>query len=394
MNDSGPPPEPHFVAELLELMDEAVVLHAPDGSVLACNPATERLLGFSLLTASARPSLFSGLAPVTVEGAPLCVADEPAQVALRTGARADLRRLRVERPDGELVWIAARAVPIRAARTSAGEHAGVVTGALTVLVDQSEQVLAEQHLRGELQSDSFGELAGSVAHDFNHFLTVIVGYADLMLHSLPGGDPMRDHADHVHTAAVGAAKLARELMDFSRRQRRPLAVADLVETIHGMQPLLSRMLGPRIRLQLELDRRSAWVRADSAQLERVIFNLALNARDAMHGRGTLTLTTRPVQIDPEFVRSHPGAQVGRFVRLSVRDDGEGMAPETRARLFEPYFTTKPPGQGTGLGLASVWGVVKQFGGYIEVESAPGSGAEFRIDLPAHAGAADRRVAVG
>lgn len=194
-------------------------------------------------------------------------------------------------------------------------------------------------------------------------------------------------------AALSATRVSAELADFARRQRHPVAVADLVRTIEDMHPLLVRLLGPGVRLELELDRRNAWVRTDSAQLERVLFNLALNARDAMHGSGTLWLSNRPVEIDEAFVRLHPGAQVGAFIRLVVRDDGEGMSAETRARLFEPYFTTKPPGQGTGLGLATVWGVVKQFGGYIEVESGPGQGAEFRIDLPAHAGVADRRVAV-
>lgn len=393
MNPDGAAPDAHFVPELLELLDEGVVLHAADGRIVSCNPAAERMLGLSCLVLAGREALFADLEATNAAGNPIAPADEPARQALHLGSLVELPRVRIRRPDGELGWLCARAVPLAVPTRAAGAPAAACAGALTVLCDRSERVLTEQRLRGDLQEDSFGELAGSVAHDFNHFLTVIVGYADLLQHSLPAGDPARTQAEHIHMAAKGAAKLSAELLDFSRRQRHRAAVADLVRTIDGMQPLLVRLLGPYVRLTLDLDRRNAWVRADSAQIERVLFNLALNARDAMHGRGELVVSNRPVTIDEAFVREHPGAQVGSFVRLTVKDDGEGMSAETRARLFEPYFTTKPPGQGTGLGLASVWGVVKQFGGYIEVRSEPGNGAEFRIDLPAHAGVADRRVAV-
>ncbi|MCC6651237.1 MAG: PAS domain S-box protein [Candidatus Eisenbacteria bacterium] len=382
MNPSDHGNGPAFVAELLELLDEGVVLHDREGRVRAVNPAAERILGVAPFGLEGRAGLFTELDSVSEGGEPLAPDDEPAAQAVRSGLRCEPRRIRIRRRDGEIAWLLVKAVPLLEPVRDETSPRGAVCGALTVFKDTSDQVLIEQRLRGGSPEDSFGHLAGSVAHDFNHFLTVIVGYNDLILHQLPPGEPLREQAEHMRLAAKGATTLTRELMDFSRRQQRSAGVMDLPSTLTEMQPLLSRLLGPRILLRLELDRSSAWVRANPAQLERVVFNLALNARDAMRSGGELRLATRDVHIDDDFVRRHPGAQVGPFVRLTVSDSGVGMDEETRKRLFEPFFTTKPPGQGTGLGLASVWGIVKQFGGYIEVESEPGHGAEFRIDLPA------------
>lgn len=381
---------PGFVPELLELLDEGVVLHAPDGSVFTCNEAAERILGIPSLKLAGCRDLFSSLEAVGEDGERFTPESEPALQSLRTGVRCDQRRIRIRRPDGEVAWLQVKTVPILEPRRSGGQVGSAIGGALTVLRDSSDQVLIEQRLREEVPEDAFGQLAGSVAHDFNHFLTVIAGYNDIILGSMTPDDPMREHAEHMRVAASGAATLTRELMDFSRRQRRAAGAMDLTLTITEMQPLLVRLLGPRIRIRLELDRDNVWVRANPAQLERVIFNLALNARDAMRGRGELRLATRPVTIDEAFVAAHPGAQPGAFVRMTVADNGAGMEAGTRRRAFEPFFTTKPPEQGTGLGLATVWGIVKQFGGYIEVESEPGEGAVFRIDLPALSGEGKRQ----
>lgn len=255
-------------------------------------------------------------------------------------------------------------------------------GALTVLQDVSELVMAEQRLRGEVPEDAFSLLAGSVAHDFNHLLTVIVGCTELIRASLPPDARIRGSADQVLRAARGATTLARELLDFSRRTRCAAGAVDLERTIMAMEPMLKRLMGPKIRLRFDLERPSSWVRANAAQLERVLLNLALNARDATREGGDLRIETRSVEIEESFVRSHPGAHAGSFVRLTVADNGAGMEPDVLEHLFEPFFTTKAPGRGSGLGLATVYGIVKQFGGYIEVASEPGRGTEFRIDLPA------------
>lgn len=379
--------DPHFVPELLELLEEGVVLHAADGRVRSCNSAAARMLAWPVFGREGAKSLFSEVETTLEGGAPLTRGDEPALRALATGG-AHESRLRVRRADGEQSWLHVKSVPLREARHDVPGPRAVITGALTVIRDMSEHVLVEERLSGGIPEDSFGELAGSIAHDFHHFLTVIVGYSDLIAMTLSPNDPVREQAEHIRAAATGAARLTRELVDFGRRQRHSAAETDLARTVAEMQPMLVRLLGPKIRLELEFDTGARRVRANPAQVERLIFNLALNARDAMRSGGTIRIGTRRVEIDQAFVRSHPGALAGDFVRLTVGDDGVGMTEETRRRLFEPFFTTKPPGQGTGLGLATVWGIVKQFGGYIDVDSAPGRGAEFRIDLPACARPAD------
>jgi signal transduction histidine kinase len=374
-----------FSLELLGLLEEGVVLHSRDGSVYTCSTAAERVLGLSSPQANGRRGLFSSLEAVGEDGVLLTPDVEPAREALRTGSPAGPCRLRIKRPNGEPAWLRVRAAPL--SQSFAGRSgARPVVGALTVVQDLSDLVLIERRLQGNMPEDAFSRLAGSVAHDFNHFLTVITGYNSLMLEKLPPTAPLREYAEHVRDAASSASTLARELLDFSRRQWRAAGAVDLKRTITGMQPMLTRLLGADVRLRLDLGHGSAWVRADAGQLERVILNLALNARDAMHGGGEFRLATRHVEIDEEFVHAHPGAQAGSFVRLTVADTGAGMDAVTRERVFEPFFTTKSPGKGTGLGLATVYGIVKQFGGYIEVESEPGKGAEFRIDLPAQGGA--------
>lgn len=381
MNEDRRLPDGNFVPELLEMLEEGVVQHAADGGVLWCNPAAARMLAWPVFGREGAKTLFAEVEAAHEDGAPLMREDEPALCALASGLPYE-SRLRVRRADGEQSWLHVKSVPLRGARRDASGPRAVVTGALTVIRDLSEHVLVEERLSGGVPEDSFGELAGSIAHDFHHFLTVIVGYSDLIALTLAPQDPVREQAEHIRAAATGAARLTRELVDFGRRQRHAAGETDLARTVAEMQPMLLRLLGPRIRLALDFDPGARRVRANSAQLERALFNLALNARDAMRSGGTLRIATRRVLIDDVFVRSHPGAQAGEYVRLTVADDGPGMTEETRRRLFEPFFTTKPPGQGTGLGLATVWGIVKQFGGYIDVDSAPGRGAEFRIDLPA------------
>ncbi len=380
MNDDDPTADFVFLPELLELLEEGVVLHGADGRVRSCNPAAARMLAWPSFGPEGVRSLFAEVETTLESGEPLTQEDEPALRAIASGA-AHEAKLRVRRADGESSWLVVKSVPLRAPMSREGSRAAVIRGALTV-IRAADAGPDPERPRGEAPAESFSELAGSIAHDFSHFLTVIVGYSDLIVTGLPESDPVREQAEHIRAAAIGAARLTRELVDFGRRQRQTAREAHVADLVNEMHPMLARLVGPRIRLSLDLDPAATWVRADPAQLERAILNLALNARDAMRSGGTLRIATVPVTIDEAFVRTHPGALPGAFVRLVVRDDGVGMTDETRRRLFEPFFTTKPPGHGTGLGLATVWGIVKQFGGYIDVESAPGRGAEFRIDLPA------------
>ena len=221
-----------------------------------------------------------------------------------------------------------------------------------------------------------------MAHDFNNLLTVIGGRCYLMLGKLGPDDPLRREVELVRGAAERAARLTHQLLAFSRKQVLEPRVLDLNETVSGIEPLLRRLIGEHIEISVTAGPRLAHVKADPGQLEQVILNLAVNARDAMGRGGRLTLETANVTLDAAAARRWPDLEPGPYVMLSVTDSGHGMDAATRAQIFEPFFTTKEVGKGTGLGLATVYGIVKQSGGLIEVESEPGHGATFKVYLPA------------
>jgi CheY-like chemotaxis protein len=229
-------------------------------------------------------------------------------------------------------------------------------------------------------------LAGGVAHDFNNLLTVILGNAALVDAALATGDPRREEIDQIKIAAERAERLTRQLLAFARKQVIAPVPLDLSEVVRGTQKLLQRVLGEDVRLVTQLAPGLPAVRADPGQLEQVIMNLAVNARDAMPRGGTLTIETRG---GPGCAAAVDGAAAGPWVQLLVRDSGTGMSEEVKAHLFEPFFTTKRPGQGTGLGLATVHGAVGQAGGHVHVESEVGRGTAVTVCLPVTADAAVR-----
>lgn len=247
--------------------------------------------------------------------------------------------------------------------------------------DVTERVELEEQLRVAQKLEAIGRLAGGVAHDFNNMLTVIGGNGEMLDRSLPADAAERVLLGEIREAAARAAALTRQLLAFSRTQILSPQVVGLGQVVARVESMLRRLIGEDITLICELDPQAGQVRVDPGQLEQVIVNLAVNARDAMPRGGSLNLATSLVELDAEFCRIRPGLAPGRFARLSVRDSGVGMRPEVRARIFEPFFTTKPVGTGTGLGLSTVFGVVKQSGGHIEVESAEGQGATFEIYFP-------------
>jgi signal transduction histidine kinase/CheY-like chemotaxis protein len=236
--------------------------------------------------------------------------------------------------------------------------------------------------------EAVGRLAGGVAHDFNNLLGVIIGHAELARRAAAEDPAVRARLDEVLAAAQRAAQLTRQLLAFSRRQVLEPRVLDLNAEVAELEPMLHRLIGDDVTLVLRLSPALGRVRADPGQIGQVLLSLASNARDAMPDGGTLTIETHDVELDEAYAREHVPLVPGSYVEIRVSDEGCGMDASVREHLFEPFFTTKPEGGGPGLGLSTVYGIVKQSGGYVWVESAPGRGASFIIQLPRTMGAVE------
>jgi len=248
-------------------------------------------------------------------------------------------------------------------------------------LEQQVEQRTQQFMQAQ-KMHALGLLAGGIAHDFNNMLTVIFGRAQILLARLPNSARAREDADAIGEAAERASALTRQLLAFSRKQRLERRTMDLNIAIADMAKMLHRLIGANISVITAPSRSAGWVNVDRAQLEQVILNLAVNARDAMPNGGRLTLATATVDGDGSGEGAGPATlPAGRFVQLIVSDTGVGMDPATQARIFEPFFTTKPVGEGTGLGLSTVYGIVEQHDGHVVVESAPGKGTTFRVYLP-------------
>jgi PAS domain S-box-containing protein len=278
------------------------------------------------------------------------------------------------RKDGSRIWLHARTSLIK-------DAAGRPVAIMGLSYDISEQKSLEERLRQSQMMEAVGRLAGGIAHDFNNLLTVVNGYGDMLLSDLRPDDPRREIVVEVRKAGERAAELTRQLLAFGRKQVLAPQVLDLNGVVSEMGKLLRRTIGEDIELILLLKPGLAPVQADRGQMEQVILNLAVNARDAMPRGGKLVIRTGDFQLDEDYSQSRPEVTAGPYVLLELRDSGCGMRPEVKSHIFEPFFTTKGVGKGTELGLAVVHGVVSQSGGFIEVDSEPGSGTSFRIYLP-------------
>lgn len=282
----------------------------------------------------------------------------------------------------EIFWHAdGTSFPVEYSSTPIRER-GKVVGAVVAVRDVSKHKQLTDQLRQSQKMEAVGQLAGGVAHDFNNILGVIINNAEFLAEDIERGVARGEDVEEIRVAGERAAKLVGQLLSFSRKEVAHPVVLDLNEHVGGMEQLLRRTLPANIELRFELAEDLWATKIDPSQVQQVVLNLAVNAGDAMPGGGKLTFRTSNVEVDEEFAQLHPGLTVGNSVCLSVSDSGVGMTEEVRRRVFEPFYTTKPRGAGTGLGLSTVYGVVKQANGHISVYSEPGLGTSFKIYLMA------------
>jgi PAS domain S-box-containing protein len=348
-----------------------IVLSDQEGQLREANDTFLRLVGLARI-AIADGNI--GWAQLTPPGG--AAAAERQAAALREHGVCAPYETECLRPDGTRV-----AVLIGAARLSDSRS-------IAFIVDRSAQQRAEaelarsvEQLRHAQKMEAVGRLAGGVAHDFNNLLSVILGYSSLLADKLQPADPLRENVEQINAAGLRAAALTRQLLTFSRQQPTGLQRIDLGALLGGMEAMLRRVLGEDVDLLFKVEPRLGAVDADPANIEQVIMNLVVNARDAMPTGGKLTLEAKNVELDEAQCRAHLGATPGPHVLIVVSDTGEGMDAKTRAHVFEPFFTTKEKGKGTGLGLSTVYGIVQQCKGSIWLYSEPGVGTTFKIYLP-------------
>jgi PAS domain S-box-containing protein len=359
--------EQHLVDKIINSLPGLFYLFDDQLRARRWNRNTEQVLGFS---AQELQGKYLGDWHATPEGRELAV--QASLRVLATGGSADavesdlctrggkpipflLTGIRVDTPDGPML-------------------AGVG-------IDLTERRRLEEYLRQSQKMESVGRLAGGVAHDFNNILTSIMGNLDLATEGIPPGSPIRRYLQNIQHAATSAAMLTRQLLAFSRKDLVAPQVVDLNESIANLKGLLDRLLGEDISFRIKQTPGLWPIRIDPGQLDQILLNLVINARDAMPNGGILSLGTSNMRLDGTFVDSHGEGEPGDYVMFALADTGHGMTPEVRSRIFEPFFTTKAVGRGTGLGLATVFGAVKQNRGFIDVHSEPGNGTIFRIYLP-------------
>ena len=346
----------------------ATAIYIHDGErILYVNPACEEISGYSRQQLMSLTNFWQMVHP-----------DFRALVLERSQARLEGRpapthyEFKILAKDGSERWL-----DFTASRVQFEGR----TAILSIAVNTTGRRALEEQLRQALKMEAVGRLAGGVAHDFNNLLTVIKGHAELLLDSLDRRDPLRAEVEEVQKAAERAAALTRQLLAFSRQQVLAPQVLDLNTVVANVDRLLRRLLGEDIELHALLAPELGRVKADPGQLEQVILNLAVNARDAMPRGGKLRVETANVVLDETYARERVEVKPGAYVMLAVSDTGTGMDAETCSHIFEPFFTTKDPSKGTGLGLSTVYGIVKQSDGHISVYSEPGMGSTFKIYLP-------------
>ena len=353
---------------LVEHAPVGIYRSSPEGRFLSVNAALVRILGYDSAPQVLQLDMARDVYADSAERQRLLDRDS------YTDREYDEVEATWKRRDGRLLTVQ---LSVRAVRNADRQ----VHYYETFVRDVTEQRRLQQQLVQSQKMEAVGRLAGGIAHDFNNLLTVITTYCDLLLEDLAREDPKRDDVEQVRKAADGAAALTRQLLAFSRQQVLEPKVLNMSAVVSGVEKMLRRVIGEDVDLATALDPDVGSVKADVGQLEQVLMNLAVNARDAMPTGGKLTIEITNAEHDPDYAREQEAEAVRRFVMLAVSDTGIGMDEATKARIFEPFFTTKEPGKGTGLGLATVYGIVKQSGGFIWVYSELGRGTTFKIYLP-------------
>jgi two-component system cell cycle sensor histidine kinase/response regulator CckA len=355
------------LAAIVECSEDAIISKSLDGAITSWNSGAEALYGYTAAEVIGRR--LSILMPAEASE------DSPEVIERVTrGERIErYETARVAR-DGKRVDISVTLSPIR-------DEDGVVTGVAAIARDVTQQRRLEAQFIEAQKLESIGRLAGGIAHDFNNLLTVINGYSDSALSTLQADNGLFFPLAEIKRAGERASWLTRQLLAFSRKQAITPKVLDLNVVVRDLSRMLQRLIGERIEVVTKLEPGLPGVLADVGQIEQVVMNLAVNARDAMPEGGVVTIQTSKVEFDEQHSRRHVGTRAGAYVMLTVTDTGKGMDRATQSHIFEPFFTTKKEGEGTGLGLATVYGIVKQSGGFIDVESELDSGATFRLFFP-------------
>ena len=355
-----------FIRALFDSSPVAIIATDMSLTVVQWNGAAERLFGWTAEEVIGKPY------PLASE-AMMSEIDRSRARALRDGRFIDVQVQRLRR-DGSLVDLSLSVGVIKNAQSQP-------SGFVLLAADLSERAKLEAQLRHAQKMDAVGQLAGGIAHDFNNLLTVVTGYAGIVLAELPKDEPIRPDIEEIIGAADRATVLTRQLLAFSRQQILEPRVLDLNEVVEGMEQMLRRVLPADIKVTMRLDPSLGWINADPGQLEQVLMNLIVNARDAIPEGGALVIETSDVTLDEMDAGAPAGAVSGDYVTLTVNDTGCGIETAIQSRIFEPFFTTKEPGKGTGLGLSTAHGIVTQSGGYIAMHSEPGLGANFKVYLP-------------
>jgi len=362
------------LAAMVESSEDAILTADLAGVITSWNRSAEALYQYSA------PEVIGQSLFVLVSPAMLAAQQQMFESAAR-GEAIDTFETQRRRKDGSSVEVALTVSPVR---DGSGKVIGVSKIARDLTVQRKTEAAlrrTEEQFRQAQKMEAIGRLAGGVAHDFNNLLSVILSYSSFALEQLRPGDPLRSDVEQVEIAGKRATELTRQLLAFSRQQVLQPRVLDLNHIIVGMKGMLGRLLGEDIELTTLSATGLGRIHADPGQLEQVVMNLAVNARDAMPEGGKLTIETVNVALDAGYVGAHLGVTPGDYVMLAVSDTGIGMDAPTRARIFEPFFTTKEKGKGTGLGLSTVFGIVEQSGGHVDVYSEPGRGCTFKVYLP-------------